>query len=587
MIKIDGIEYRNLEEQVRKNKEDIATHYNVDRVLAEFGIRVLGQKENEDLLPDPATYEGQYGDAYAVGVAAPYSFYIWTRANPNDGHPTDYWFDIGQFAIIGPQGPIGLTGPQGPQGTRGSIWASGSGAPSSISGYQVNDKYLNSNNGDVYTLASISGTLRWVLSSNIIGPQGIQGFTGPQGLTGPQGAPGPKGDRGPAGPLVNILGTLGNIDQLPNPNTLQRQSGYMIPIDGVYHVFIIIGNTNSLKWFDAGLFGAGTIIKENGNVLTEWDATNVMAPRLGNVPNYTGFAYQESDGSAELIPPDPLAVPLGGGFDPDFDGVRPVTRFANGGIVAASGDYTTDIFNNIRNLAISNDDESIDEYPYDNDYYDYQYHTGMRNDQAAPRCYVDGMDHKTFERATMYTDRTAVQKPITPEFSYGDLNNLLHLVGPAIPVLKADDNTGTTFVPQIQTVLQEFKVKCNIINRDLVDFTLRPDKFYVIHGYGRNRVTLYKGYGENKTALLSNKNDIIAMISSNGTPDGGNKTWCGFLAIESATLGVPAINWYGDLLEPDMYVENVSPASDGGSGNMYVYEFGMFDYNQPPKDPWN
>lgn len=573
MIEIDGIEYRNLEEQVQKNKEDIAAHYNVDRVLADFGIRVLGQKDSADQLPDPETFDGQYGDAYAVGESEPYSFYIWTRANPNDGHPTDYWFDIGPLAIVGPQGPIGLTGPQGPQGTRGSLWFSGNGIPSSAQNYNIGDQYLNAQNGDVYSLVTEGGSKRWMLQRNIMGPQGIQGPIGPQGLTGPQGSTGQKGDRGPAGPLVNILGALGNIDQLPNPTTLQRQSGYLIPIDGVYHVFIIIGNTNSLQWFDAGLFGAGTIIKENGNVLTEWDATNVMAPRLGNVPYYTGFAYQESDGSAELIPPDPLAVPFGGDFDPEWDGVRPVTRFVNGGIVAASWDYTTDIFNNIRNLAISNDDESIDEYPNDNDYYDYQYHTGMRDDQATPRCYVDGMDQKTFERATMYTDRTAVQKPITPEFSAEDLNNLLHLVGPAIPVLKADDNTGSVVNPQVKTVLQQFKVKCNIVNRTTKTFTLNPDKFYVIHGYGTNKVTIRKKDG---SVLISDKNDILCMVSSSGS-DG--KTWHGFIAIGSGTLGVPAINWNGDLLDVGVYAENTSPSSDGGSGNMYVYEFGMFDYN--------
>ena len=63
MIIANGVELRNLEEQVQKNKEDIAAHYNIDRVLADFGIRVVGQIDSPYSLPDPETYEGDYGDA--------------------------------------------------------------------------------------------------------------------------------------------------------------------------------------------------------------------------------------------------------------------------------------------------------------------------------------------------------------------------------------------------------------------------------------------------------------------------------------------------------------------------------------------
>ena len=173
MIKIDGVELRNLEEQVLENKQRIEEHYNIDRVLADFGIRVLGQKTDATQLPDPETYTGEYGDAYAVGETAPYSFYIWTRKNVNDGHPTDYWFDIGQLGIIGPQGPIGLTGPQGPQGVRGSLWFAGSGAPTITQGFNINDQYIDAKRGDLYRL-STSG---WVITGNIMGPQGLTGAT--------------------------------------------------------------------------------------------------------------------------------------------------------------------------------------------------------------------------------------------------------------------------------------------------------------------------------------------------------------------------------------------------------------------------
>lgn len=116
----EGNTYRALEAQVLKNKEDIAAHYNADRVLADFGINVLGEKATEADLPDPATFEGNYGDAYAVGEAAPYTFYIWTRPNPNDGHDSAYWLNIGPLAIVGPQGPKGDKGDTGEQGPMGA-----------------------------------------------------------------------------------------------------------------------------------------------------------------------------------------------------------------------------------------------------------------------------------------------------------------------------------------------------------------------------------------------------------------------------------------------------------------------------------
>ena len=164
----------NLQEQVQKNKEDIANHYNIDRVLANFGIKVIGQVSTEAQLPLP--FNGDYGDAYAVGTSEPYDFYIWTRADANSGHPEDYWFNVGGLTIVGPQGPQGEQGPQGPQGVPG---------PQGPTGVQ--------------------------------GPQGPQGPQGIQGLTGPQGPQGPKGDTGDVGGFININGILANANQLPTP----------------------------------------------------------------------------------------------------------------------------------------------------------------------------------------------------------------------------------------------------------------------------------------------------------------------------------------------------------------------------------
>ena len=76
----DNKTYRNLQEQVFKNMKDIQDIQDGATVLAEFGIKVIGQVDDAEDLPDADTYEGDYGDAYIVGTEAPYDYYIFTRA---------------------------------------------------------------------------------------------------------------------------------------------------------------------------------------------------------------------------------------------------------------------------------------------------------------------------------------------------------------------------------------------------------------------------------------------------------------------------------------------------------------------------
>lgn len=105
MFQLNNEEYRNLEEQVQKNKEDIARHWDVDRVLADFGITVLGRVNTPADLPET---EGEnWGYGFLVGEEAPYEVYVWTRANPNVGEDAPYWLNIGSISIVGPQGPAG------------------------------------------------------------------------------------------------------------------------------------------------------------------------------------------------------------------------------------------------------------------------------------------------------------------------------------------------------------------------------------------------------------------------------------------------------------------------------------------------
>ena len=122
MLKFGNKEFRNLQEQVKKNMDDIMFILQEEGVLNEFGIKVVGQEESVLDMPTVEEYkeevsDWQYGDAYAIGTEAPYELYILTRANGS--HPNDYWFNIGEFPMPGPQGETGPQGQTGPSGADG------------------------------------------------------------------------------------------------------------------------------------------------------------------------------------------------------------------------------------------------------------------------------------------------------------------------------------------------------------------------------------------------------------------------------------------------------------------------------------
>lgn len=244
MITIDGVQYRNLEEQVKKNKDDIQYILEEEGVLNEFGIHVVDEVASSSDLPDPTTYEGEFGDAYAVGTTTPYELYIYTRANGE--HPTNYWFNIGEFPLPGPAGPQGIQGIQGPTGQRGSLWTSGAGNPTSTSNVLTNDKYLNTNTGDVF---NFNGTI-WILVGNIKGPQGIQGIQGNVGPQGPQGLQGQQGPKGEQGDAFVIAGTVANEGQLPDPSTLPDNVAYLVGSGEDYDLYVQLQDSET--WQNVG-----------------------------------------------------------------------------------------------------------------------------------------------------------------------------------------------------------------------------------------------------------------------------------------------------------------------------------------------
>lgn len=278
MITINGVQYRNLEEQVKKNKDDIAFILEEEGVLNEFGIHVVDEVESVSDLPDPRTYEGEFGDAYAVGTSAPYELYIYTRANGN--HPTNYWFNIGLFPLPGPTGPQGPTGADGETGltalecsfyrTTSTVPASGISFGSDLTNFNrtpvVGDFFFQLVFGE--DGSSVEGR-SWITNNEITistssycnyktmgvmettGAQGPQGNQGVEGSTGPQGPQGPIGPQGNPGQSFVIAGTVANEGQLPDPSTVADNIAYLVGTQAPYDLYVQL--QNSSEWFNAGI----------------------------------------------------------------------------------------------------------------------------------------------------------------------------------------------------------------------------------------------------------------------------------------------------------------------------------------------
>lgn len=357
-----GIELRNLQEQVQKNKEDIALHYQMDRVLANFGIRVIGEAATADDLPDPDEFAGEYGDAYAVGTEEPYTFYIWTRANAQAGHPNDFWLNVGRLAIVGPQGPQGETGATGAKGDAGqSIIVLGVNninlvTPPSAYGFTAGTPVMLTT-GEIYEVSN-DGTY-WAYMTNLKGPQGIQGIRGPQGPQGPQGQQGIKGDKGDVGGFIGIVGIVGSVTQLPTPTSLgDLTRAFLVGTSAPYDLYIQVGDSSSTAvWTDMGPLNIATYVSVNGEYVGIWDSDTKVDksttpnkiygtdgngnPKMydagggGKYIHYTSF-YSEVGGSNNAYlyvvsvnnRSTPYSVSTDGLYTPDFSGLNKETMIS-------------------------------------------------------------------------------------------------------------------------------------------------------------------------------------------------------------------------------------------------------------------
>lgn len=290
MIIKDNYILRNLQEQVEANKNEIQDILKQQNVLNQFGIKVIGKTDDASKLPSAITYQGEYGDAFAVGTKAPYDLYIFTR--PFQDQIVNQWFNIGKFPVQGPKGDKGDVGPQGPQGIQGKGWLNGFGEPNAKIGI-VGDIYYDNGSANTY-VKNASGT--WVLSGNLRGATGAQGQTGPKGDKGDTGATGPMGPQGPAGTTTPIVAVVSSIDALPADPAAFPGSGALVAVTGQeYNYDLYISSSeeggSGPAWVRIGPFDAGSVITSGGVYQSEFNADTKLDKKTGTDTSHYMYGF--------------------------------------------------------------------------------------------------------------------------------------------------------------------------------------------------------------------------------------------------------------------------------------------------------
>lgn len=253
MLKFGNKEFRNLEEQVDKNKQDIADLTAGISAAIGYMPTILGVYARFDEIPT-----GGYntGDTFLIGSGTPYSVYIYTDKNK--------WVNVGQFPVAGPKGD---------KGDLGSVIKAAAGGPQ-VTPESLNDFYIDTITGDWYEASrTASGSLVYIKSFSLKGEKGDRGergFAGSMGPQGPTGAQGPQGERGytglkgdqgqkgdtgatgPAGNSVTDMATVSSTQDTTDP-TIMHNSIDVSYSDGTSATFVV--DTKGIKG-DKGDTGA-------------------------------------------------------------------------------------------------------------------------------------------------------------------------------------------------------------------------------------------------------------------------------------------------------------------------------------------
>ena len=278
MITIDNITYRNLQEQVEKNKQDIAAWSSIEVTLNNLGIKVLGRVDYVSDIPE-ATFE--YGDAYLVGLNEPFDIYIYTRT---DG-------DVGMFVDMGPLNIVGQEGPQGPQGPAGKdgyapVVRYGNGLPVTEPTDKKGYIYIDQLTSRLYTFDN-----GWNFVVNMQGAKGDTGATGAQGAT---------------GTTLSIVGKLASPSLLPTnfaSGAIPKNSAYLVDVQGVNKLYIILGDQSDYStwyWQDAGDFNLGSVIYKDSVFQSAINITDSYNTNTGAVVTDIATKSLNTDLKSEL-----------------------------------------------------------------------------------------------------------------------------------------------------------------------------------------------------------------------------------------------------------------------------------------------
>ena len=219
--------YLNLPEQVQKNKDDI-------EYLFENGLLFTAKGDYQDNVQyDKNDLVYYNGASYVADIA---NIGYQPDINP------DKWQKLCE-GIPGPQGPRGeagmsIVGPQGPQGEPG-VGVEGPQGPQGPAGNGISHIIKTGSDGlvDTYTIVFNNGQTSFFTVTNgrpgatgQMGPQGVPGVQGLPGvgLVGPQGPRGEKGEKGDNGNSFIIVGSVNDVNQLPQASTQQAGTAYFV-----------------------------------------------------------------------------------------------------------------------------------------------------------------------------------------------------------------------------------------------------------------------------------------------------------------------------------------------------------------------
>lgn len=270
MINRKGDVLLNLENTVLVLKDLVERHYEIDRVIADLGIKVIGVELTQP--PETLGLRGQaFGDAYPQRAGTLLEYWVWTRPDSGVEDPAKgLWFNIGPLAIPGPQG---IPGPAGSAGEPGhsTRWYIGR-APQEVANPVVGDLFLKNTDGTVYQYSETGWGYAQLTLRGPQGVPGVPGSVGPQGIPGPAGPAGPQGE---AAPSIQLLGVLDSVDLLPEPSEQYTGLGYIVrsgDTSVIYSVFISTEEPHDYIWQIAGTVSGFSIVTVGGAVVANWNA---------------------------------------------------------------------------------------------------------------------------------------------------------------------------------------------------------------------------------------------------------------------------------------------------------------------------